>query len=500
MKVAARMLLRTLVGQRRDILIVIGLFALSRALYAWLGVRFDFSPFPWYMQFIDAPLLKERLLESLWYYHANPPMLNLVVGAGLKLFGEHVGTFCAVLFHLLGVLLALAVFALTSRLSGSRLAAHIAAGLLVFSPAFVLYENWVMYTFPAVALLTVAAAALYRYLQTSQTRWCVTFFALLALLLLTRSLFHLAWMVVVAALLAAIMHGQRRQVLLAAIFPVLIVAGWYGKNYYLFGMFSSSSWMGLGLSNISTLVATREELQPLVADGRLTPYALVSRYRETQKLFVPPAPPTGIPVLDQIVKTDRHLNYNNSRIIEMNRYYTHDAVTVARTFPFSYVVGLIISNRLFFSPTDMNLYFTADNRAAALPMEKLFNPLLYGAGTQSHMLAQPHFGFDHNMRLEVNTSVPFIVLWWVVLAYGYVQARRGLLSDSPDSRPRAVVIGFIVFTAVYVYVVGTAFELAENYRYRYLVEPLLLVLTVTAVTSLIEAVRRRISSRVATEG
>lgn len=488
-----------LTGQRRDILIVIGLCVLSRLLYAWLGVRFDFGPFPWYMQFIDAPLLQERLLESLWYYHANPPMLNLVAGVGLKLFGEHVGTFCAVLFHLLGVLLALAVFALTSRLSGSRLAGHIAAGLLVFSPAFVLYENWMMYTFPAVALLTISAVALYRYAQTLQTRWCVTFFAVLTVLLLTRSLFHLAWMVVVAALLMLAMRGQRRQVLLAAIFPVLIVAGWYAKNYYLFGMFSSSSWMGLGLSNIATLVATREELQPMVADGRLTPYALVSRYRQTQKLFLPPAPATGIPVLDQIVKADGHPNYNNSRIVEMNRYYTHDAVTVARTFPFSYVMGLVISNRLFFSPTNMNLYFNEGNRAAARPMEKLLNPLLYGVGTESRLLKQPHFGFDHNMRLEVNTSVPFIVLWWVVLGYGYVQARRGMLSGSPDSRPRALVIGFIVFTALYIYVVGTAFELAENYRYRYLVEPLFLVLTVTAATSLIAAVRRRMSQRVVTE-
>lgn len=477
--------------QRRDVLIVIGLFAVARALYAWLGLYFDATPLQSYMQFIDVQLLSDRLLESLWYYHANPPMLNLVAGIGVKLFGNHVGWFFAVLFHLLGCFAALSVYLLTWRLSSSRVTAHVAAGLLVFSPAFVLYENWLMYTFPTVVLLTVSAVALYQYLVTLQTRWCVAFFGLLALLLLTRSLFHLAWMVGVAVLLAVSMWERRRQVLLAAILPVLVVASWYGKNYYLFGMFSSSSWLGLGMSNISTLVATRDELQPLVDDHRLTPYALVSRYRQIEQLFLPQAAPTGIPVLDQVTKSTGQWNFNNRRIVEINRYYTHDAITVARAFPFSYVVGVFIANRLFFSPPSMNLYFAADNRAAAQPMERIFNPLLYGTGATPGWMRQPHYGFGHKNLLEVNTSVPLIVVWWVVLGYGYFQVRRAVRSGGPESRPRALVIGFIVVTALYIYVVGTAFELAENYRYRYVVEPLFLVLAATAATSLVRFVRSR---------
>lgn len=477
--------------QRRNVIIVVGLFVVARALYAWLGLRFDATPFPGYMQFIDEQLLSQRLLESLWYYHANPPMLNLVAGVGYKLFGSGIGWFFTVLFHLLGIIAALSVYLLTWRLSSSRVAAHVVTGLLVFSPAFVLYENWLMYTFPALVLLTVSAVALYQYLQTLRTSWCVTFFVLLALLLLTRSLFHLAWMVGVTGLLIAGAWERRRQILLAAIFPVLVVALWYGKNHYLFGTFSASSWMGLGLSNISTLVATREELQPLVDADRLTPYALVSRYRQVEQLFLPPAPATGIPVLDQVAKSTGEWNFNNSRIVEINRYYAHDAVTVARAFPFSYVIGLVIANRLFFSPPSMNLYFAADNRAAVRPMEQVFNPLLYGTGAAPGWLRQPHFGFEHQNVLEVNTSVPLIVVWWVVLGYGYFQARRGVRSGNPEARPRALVIGFIVVTALYIYVVGTAFELAENYRYRYLVEPLFLVLAATAVTSAVRFVRGR---------
>lgn len=478
----------------RDVGIVAALFFVSRALYAWLGVQFDGTTLGYYMQFIDTELLAHRLLESIWYYHANPPLLNLLVGIGFKLFGlGGVVAFCNVIFHLLGLLAALSVYALTWKLSGARIAAYVATGLMVFSPSFVLYENWLMYSFPAAVLLTVSALALYRYLQTLETRWCVTFFGILAVLLLTRSLFHIAWMVLVAALLTAVLWNRRRQVMLAAVLPILVVAFWYGKNYYYFGVFSSSTWMGLGLSNISTLVVTREELEPLVEDGRLTPFALVSRYQNMDMLFTAQQlPPTGIPVLDEVRKANGFYNFNSQQLIAINKYYTHDAITVIRTYPFSYVVGLVISNRLFFSPSNMNLYFSDGNRASVKPMERIFNPLLYGVGAEPQFTRQPHFGFANGGSLEVNTSVMLIAAWILVLGYGYVQARQGLMSGNPDQRPRAVVIGFIVMTALYLYAVGTALELAENYRYRFLIEPLFFVLSATAITSLVRTVRRRV--------
>jgi hypothetical protein len=482
---------------RRDIWLVVALLVSSRLLYAALGLEFDASTLSYYMQFIDVELLRHRLLESLWHYHANPPLLNLLAGIGLKLFGAHAHWFFGVVFHALGALLAVTVYALTLKLSAARPAALVATGLLVFSPSFVLYENWFMYSFPAAALLTISAWALYRYLQTQQTKWCVSFFAILAVLLLTRSLFHLLWMILVTALLAACVWQHRKQVLLAALAPVLIVALWYGKNYYYFGVFSSSTWMGLGLSNISTLVATREELEPLVADGRLTPFALVSRYAEKDRLFTSQRlPPTGIPVLDQIKKSTGDYNFNSQQIIDINRAYTHDAITVIRTYPFSYVVGLTISNRLFFSPSNMNLYFSGPNRAAAQPMERIFNPLLYGVGAKPKVIEQPHFGFNSGAVLEVNFSMPLVAIWVLVLGYGYVQTRRVLLNPDASQQPRGLVIGFIVLTSLYLYAVGTAFELAENYRYRFVIEPLFMVLTATAATSLIRALRGRLASKV----
>lgn len=470
------------------------LFAAARLLYAYLGLHFDASTFPGYMQFIDRELLANRLLESLWYYHANPPLLNLFAGLGVKIFGSNADPFFAVCFHALGLLLAWCVYLLTARLSGSRLAGVIASAVLVFSPSFVLYENWFMYSFPAAVLLTLAAAVLYRYVRSGTTRWAVAFFGVLAALLLLRSLFHLVWLVAVALLLIAAQWHRRKQILVAAAVPILIVTLWYSKNLYLFGTFSSSTWFGLGLSNITTLSVTREELHPLVERGELSPFALVSRYKHAGTFFMGGLAPTGVPVLDQVRKSSGELNWNYQRLILINRYYTADGFKVARRFPASYVTALIISNRLFFSPSSMNLYFVAANRLAAQPLEAIYSPLLYGASPHSGWIQSPHFGFNADSYLEINSSLRLFVAWWLLLGYAYVQARGAFLKGQEEGRPRAIVIGFAAFSMLYIYGVGTAFELAENYRYRWIVEPLTFVLTATAITHLLRILVKRFAS------
>ena len=85
--------------------------------------------------------------------------------------------------------------------------------------------------------------------------------------------------------------------------------------------------------------------------------------------------------------------------------------------------------------------------------------------------------------------MPLILLWIVVPGWGYLQLRRGMLTPTRATNAYAIVIGFITLTAAYVYVIGTTVELGENYRYRFLVEPLFLVLTVTAAT---QTVRSRV--------
>jgi hypothetical protein len=83
-----------------------------------------------------------------------------------------------------------------------------------------------------------------------------------------------------------------------------------------------------------------------------------------------------------------------------------------------------------------------------------------------------------------------MVAWVLFLGYGYTQARKVVRTSDPTEQARAIAIGFIVLTCLYVYAVGTTLELSENSRYRFLTEPLFMVLGATAVVALIGNVRR----------
>jgi hypothetical protein len=244
--------------------------------------------------------------------------------------------------------------------------------------------------------------------------------------------------------------------------------------------------MGLGLSNIATLMAPRPELERLVKEAELSSYALVSRYEHQDLLFSSAEESfTGIPVLDQTWKSTGDYNYNHSRMVAINQFYTADALKVIREFPLLYGEGVVISNRLFFSPSSMNLYFHPHNRNAVRPLEWLFNPLLYGALPTPRHTEQPHYGFTGRFTIEVNTGVTLLVAWWLVLGYGVASAFRGKAATDPRSKAGAIVMGFITFAALYVYAAGTMLELGENYRYRFIVEPLFFVLAACALSRLV---------------
>jgi hypothetical protein len=370
-------------------------------------------------------------------------------------------------------------------------AAVLVTGLLLLNPDFVMYENWLMYTFPTAALLTMSAWALYRYVETRNTKWGGIFFGLLAALLLVRSLYHIAWMALVAALLALTWRQQWRQIVKVAAIPLLIVALWYGKNLYLFGTFSSSTWMGLGLTNIAILSVPRPELEELVKRHEVSPLVLVSRYEDTPLLFPPQQHPTGIPILDRVRTSTGYFNWNYQQIIPISAAYARDGLRLIRLRPEAYAGNLGIANRLFFSPSNVSPYFGQRNIVAVEGMQRILLPVLYGVPAKFEYQEEPHYGYTKHGQLKVNTSIPLIVMWVLVLGYGYVQARQVVSVADPQSQARAFVAGFITFSAVYLYVLGTALESGENYRYRFDIEPLFFVLTATALVHLVRLLRER---------
>jgi len=154
-----------------------------------------------------------------------------------------------------------------------------------------------------------------------------------------------------------------------------------------------------------------------------------------------------------------------------------------------------MANRLYFSPTSMNMFVDQKNRDAVAPLEQLFTPLLSGTTPSTRMMPVPMFGFADRLGRPVNTSLPLMLAWIVVFAFAYTQARKAFIGGGTVlPNPRSIVMGFIVLTAGYLWVVSTTLELGENYRYRFLIEPLFFVVAATAITAAVRAIRAASSS------
>ena len=97
-------------------------------------------------------------------------------------------------------------------------------------------------------MLCASGLFLLLFFRTQQRRYAVAFFVVLAIVLLTRSSYHLVFLIAIAVLVAWASPLRARQVLLIAALPVLIVTLWYAKNLVMFDTFSSSSWLGMNLA------------------------------------------------------------------------------------------------------------------------------------------------------------------------------------------------------------------------------------------------------------
>jgi hypothetical protein len=86
-------------------------------------------------------------------------------------------------------------------------------------------------------------------------------------------------------------------------------------------------------------------------------------------------------------------------------------------------------------------------------------------------------------RLGLGTAGLFVVAAYLfALAVGLWVTVRGLRPGAPSS---TVTVGFALLTIAYVGVVGNLAEVGENYRFRFVVEPLAIALVAFGVNRLL---------------
>jgi hypothetical protein len=454
-------------------------YLLTRLVLYLRGLRFEFA-LDW-MWMADPLDLATRLGETLFYFHAFPPGINALTGLLLKT-GEHVAPLAAQLVFLAaGVLLVNLVY-LLARAVGLRVA-WAAAFALAFSlaPPTIYFEHLFHYEWPVITLLCLVAVLFHRGIAAPSAAIWFGCFAAAAAVTLTRSTFHLVWLIAVVALAVALVPSHaRRAVLAASLVPLILTLALYTKNAIIFGEFAASTF---GPASLTLVTVDRMPPQQRVAwmhTGQLSAFAMVSVYaapRAYSPFFASPAHPGWPPQLTRLEHQALPVpNFNHWWLLDVHRARRADVWHYLRARPLDYVRHVAVGVRDLFGPTttwhprDGTPHSPhASHRQVLGGYERVFNGIMHG---------WPLAPFGLYMFLPVP------------LIWACVHARRHWKDDNAAVRGRAALLVFCVFQIVYVIAASSMLTYLEMPRYRFQVEWAIWVVSAAAITQIFCRLRR----------
>jgi hypothetical protein len=453
-------------------------FLLSRYLVDLLGLRFNLV-LDW-MFVTDPAWLREHLLKTLFYAHAFPPGPNLLAGLIMKLGPDRAIANAHALFQAFGLLLVLSLFALGRAAGLGRAGAFALALGFCLTPAVLYFEHLFSYEGPTIALLCLAAVLFRRGVaQGGFWTWSGCFLACTAICWL-RSMFHLAWFVLIVGMALWWSRSYPRlRVLVAAAVPALLLVGVYLKNLIVFGVFGIFTW-GVGSLTLATIRNMPPELrQQWVNEGKLSPFALINVYagpRAYLHLF-PSAHDPKWPEMLNVLERPSHggANYDHWFFLHINQRRRDDARYYLK-HRFGEYAGTVWANMLeYFSPS--TLWHPRDGHADAPHhkhrqvlggWERLYNTLVHGPPLRPTGLY---------------LLLPLVLAWAVVRFVG----PRGRDAPAPD---RAL-LAFLMLQVGFITTVAVLFSFGEAGSYRYQIDPLIAVLYLLAGKALIARLRAR---------
>ena len=457
----------------RDTLLILFVFLLSRSLIQLTGVRLDYEALCRNWQYLDVRTLKTSLLTGLWYDHTQPPFFNLLLGIVLKTFGDHARFVFVLLLKMISLANTFLLLNILKRLLPPQSVGRppwinqiplLVSLLYLLSPATILFENELFYTSLISLLFLISAHCLLSLARSPGISWASTAGFLLPLLAIcmTRSLYHLLWLLILITALTFCLRKKTGIYRLAAgsILILLLTFGWYIRNYMLFGSFSSSTWMGMNLARNVFHDATVRDSTDIAA---IEPFSTISAYTH----FLSAADTTAYDHIDlrdlhEEKKNDSFINEKHVGYLAVSKLYMLSAKRRIRAHPVAFLQNIAQSSIIFFAPATR--YSVTEPEARKIMYYDLpysFNLSHLAKGKQQRRVA---------LTLS---AIPKIIVWLLVVGWW---CRRIIKTRSIDA-----LTVFIFLVLGYVFCVSSVFEHYENMRFRYEVEPLFLILAAQAL-------------------
>ena len=453
-------------------------FAVSRLLFYACGVRFDAVPLDSYWQYVDPALLRTDFWRSIFYLEQQPPAFNVFLGAILHLFPSHPEIGFQLIYLGLGLILSISLFELMNRMGVHRGIALATALIFTLSPSTVLYENLLFYEYPLTVLFAVAALFLHRFATTGTLLDGLVFFSSLALIAGIRSIYNLIWFVLLVSIALLALRGWRRRTVLAAALPALLLASVYLKHFIVFHNFVPGGrvFAGINFCAVLTDPVPDDDLDRLIASGKITALLKTDLFdvgntfdvnpEESPLSRIVPVPPkTGIPVLDDCVKSTRAFNWNCVWAANLVQAYTKDARVVFRNYPGAYLESVADNLSRYFLPDTEGWPF--DGRKETANQKVLSRPLavynLVTAGEWPPAVPQPWLAY---------VALPGLLGYGLFLVFSWLRSwlrswPRGVAKKTcPADCASGLVLAFMVGNVIYLSAVVILVALADQNRYR----------------------------------
>jgi hypothetical protein len=286
-------------------------------------------------QYLPWPDLLDDLGRSLVDLHAQPPLMNLLLGLGLKLWrsaGIPVEAFFLAMQSLAGGLAVCAIWRVAADLVPLRPVRLAAMGFVLLNPFLYVSVFLAFYTLWEMFFLALVALGAHRYFEKPSPKRLAASIAPAFLLVHVRSLFHVAWLALLATALLGLawtrLGAVRRQAVAVASASLLLACAWPAKNLLRFGFFGSSSWQGFNVAR--GLPVDPPAALPVFYRGDREP--IDPRLASLAAGLVPP----GLrdrPALAQLAKPDGAPNWNHYAMLVVSRRMGEDAAALLRREP-----------------------------------------------------------------------------------------------------------------------------------------------------------------------
>lgn len=453
-------------------------FALSRLAFWMAGLRYNTAMLDSAWQFLDVEILRTRLLAATFHLHAQPPGFNFFLGAVLKLCPERFTTCFHAVYLFLGFLLYCALFFVLRLARFSRPVALLLAFLFILGPGSILYENWLMYTYPVAALLALAAWALRRFELTARPSAAGLFLSLVAAVCLIRSSYHIVFLLA-CAVLVLIPRGTRRPVAVWAGAIASIVLALCLKNLILFGFFGSSSWAGMNLCKMTRATVDQETLDRLAMAGKIPEMGAVRSFAPLAD-YPPdrpgPFPGPDVPELRNEYKSDGRPNFNHIGYVAVSRAQMDASMYVLPRYVRRYL-AVVFQSWLNYARPSWDYRFLGVGEGRMHEYVSILSALRLRGWVDLRAAGRCWFGVERPFPTYLS-SLLFVLL---VLICAVAAAFRGLAGVVRRGSRSGLCCAFMALTVLYVAVLGNAMECGENHRFRVETDPLIFLLAVITI-------------------